>query len=174
MHRNGTSQGERKKERTGHQPQPSGGWRRKCIWCVPRLCSLQRHFHACHWSLWQGNHLPCNWWDEGEGWLRWVLSTRCHAGCPGCRPQRQGAGHYCPLHKLQATGGNRTKTPGPGAQSALRALARSGMKIGQIEDVTPILSNSTHRKGAVVVAVCEQDSSNYCFLLINCFDVKKN
>ena len=42
------------------------------------------------------------------------------------------------LHiKLRATGGNRTKTPGPGAQSALKALARSGMKIGQIEDVTP-------------------------------------
>ena len=45
------------------------------------------------------------------------------------------------LHiKLRATGGNRTKTPGPGAQSALRALARSGMKIGRIEDVTPIRS----------------------------------
>ncbi|CAK7320915.1 40S ribosomal protein S14 [Vulpes lagopus] len=52
------------------------------------------------------------------------------------------------LHiKLRATGGNRTKTPGPGAQSALRALARSGMKIGRIEDVTPIPSNSTRRKG---------------------------
>merc|ERR1712137_1541805 len=37
------------------------------------------------------------------------------------------------LHiKLRATGGNRTKSPGPGAQSALRALARSGMKIGRI------------------------------------------
>ncbi len=35
------------------------------------------------------------------------------------------------LHiKLRATGGNRTKTPGPGAQSALRALARAGMKVG--------------------------------------------
>lgn len=33
------------------------------------------------------------------------------------------------LHiKLRATGGNRTKTPGPGAQSALRALARAGEK----------------------------------------------
>ena len=52
------------------------------------------------------------------------------------------------LHiKLRATGGNRTKTPGPGAQSALRALARSGMKIGRIEDVTPTPSDSTHRKG---------------------------
>merc|ERR1712219_45833 len=37
------------------------------------------------------------------------------------------------LHiKLRATGGTRTKTPGPGAQSALRALARAGMKIGRI------------------------------------------
>jgi len=37
------------------------------------------------------------------------------------------------LHiRLRATGGNKTKTPGPGAQSALRALARSGMKIGRI------------------------------------------
>ena len=42
-------------------------------------------------------------------------------------------------------GGNRTKTPGPGAQSALRALARGGIKIGRIEDVTPIPSDSTRR-----------------------------
>lgn len=42
------------------------------------------------------------------------------------------------LHiKLRATGGNKTKTPGPGAQSALRALARSGMKIGRIGIYTP-------------------------------------
>merc|ERR1712025_929037 len=52
------------------------------------------------------------------------------------------------LHiKLRATGGTRTKTPGPGAQSALRALARAGMKIGRIEDVTPTPSDSTRRKG---------------------------
>ncbi|KAJ0438528.1 putative ribosomal protein S11 [Helianthus annuus] len=40
----------------------------------------------------------------------------------------------------------KTKTPGPGAQFALRALARSGMKIGHIEDVTPIPTDSTLRK----------------------------
>ena len=51
------------------------------------------------------------------------------------------------LHvKLRATGGTRTKTPGPGAQSALRALARSGMKVGRIEDVTPIPSDATRKK----------------------------
>merc|ERR1719267_441795 len=52
------------------------------------------------------------------------------------------------LHiKMRATGGARTKTPGPGAQSALRALARNGMKIGRIEDVTPIPTDSTRCKG---------------------------
>ena len=53
----------------------------------------------------------------------------------------------CSLFTFCTSGGNRTKTPGPGAQSALRALARAGMKIGRIEDVTPIPSDSTRRKG---------------------------
>ena len=52
------------------------------------------------------------------------------------------------LHiKLRAEGGNNSKTPGPGAQSALRALARAGLKIGRIEDVTPIPTDSTRKKG---------------------------
>lgn len=52
------------------------------------------------------------------------------------------------LHiKIRATGGTKTKAPGPGAQAALRALARAGMKIGRIEDVTPIPSDCTKRKG---------------------------
>jgi small subunit ribosomal protein S14e len=51
------------------------------------------------------------------------------------------------LHiKVRGTGGNKSKSPGPGAQSALRALARNGMKIGRIEDVTPTPSDSTRRK----------------------------
>ncbi|KAG8008361.1 40S ribosomal protein S14 [Nibea albiflora] len=61
------------------------------------------------------------------------------------------------LHiKLRATGGNRTKTPGPGAQSALRALARSGMKIGRIGE-TSLRSHQTQPGGraVVVVAVCK-------------------
>jgi len=49
--------------------------------------------------------------------------------------------------KLRARGGVETKTPGPGAQSALRALARNGLKIGRIEDVTPIPTDSTRRDG---------------------------
>ena len=49
--------------------------------------------------------------------------------------------------KIRATGGNRSKTPGPGGQSALRALARAGIRIGRIEDVTPIPSDSCRKKG---------------------------
>ena len=49
--------------------------------------------------------------------------------------------------KIRATGGTRTKTPGPGGQAALRALARSGLRIGRIEDVTPVPSDSTRKTG---------------------------
>ena len=49
--------------------------------------------------------------------------------------------------KVRAPGGNKSKSPGPGAQAALRALARAGMKIGKIEDVTPIPHDGTKAKG---------------------------
>ena len=52
------------------------------------------------------------------------------------------------LHiKLRGEGGVNAKTPGPGAQSAIRAFARNGIKIGRIEDVTPIPTDSTRRAG---------------------------
>ena len=47
--------------------------------------------------------------------------------------------------KVRGRGGVENKTPGPGAQSAIRALARNGLKIGRIEDVTPIPTDSTRR-----------------------------
>ncbi|KAB0371473.1 hypothetical protein FD755_016411 [Muntiacus reevesi] len=74
--------------------------------------------------------------------------TICHVtGWMNDVAQRCKALGITALHiKLWATGGNRSKTPGPGAQSVLRALARSGMKIGWIENVTPIPSDSTCKK----------------------------
>ena len=43
------------------------------------------------------------------------------------------------LHvRVRGPGGNRQRNPGPGAQAAIRALARAGLEIGRIEDVTPI------------------------------------
>lgn len=50
--------------------------------------------------------------------------------------------------RVRATGGARERVPGQGAMSALRALARSGLKIGRIEDVTPIPHDCTRRKGS--------------------------
>ena len=49
--------------------------------------------------------------------------------------------------KMRGKGGVYDKAAGPGAQAALRALARAGMKIGRIEDVTPIPTDCTKRKG---------------------------
>jgi len=49
--------------------------------------------------------------------------------------------------KIRAPGGHGSKTPGPGAQAVVRALARSGFKIGSIEDVTPIPTDTTKRPG---------------------------
>ena len=35
--------------------------------------------------------------------------------------------------RVRAPGGNKDTSPGPGAQAAIRALARAGLKIGRIE-----------------------------------------
>jgi small subunit ribosomal protein S11 len=49
--------------------------------------------------------------------------------------------------KVRAPGGHGPKIPGPGAQAAIRALARAGLRIGRIEDVTPIPHDGTRRPG---------------------------
>ena len=55
---------------------------------------------------------------------------------------------FTSLHiKVRAVGGVGSRVPGPGAQSAIRALARGGFKIGRIDDVTPIPHDTTRRKG---------------------------
>ena len=52
------------------------------------------------------------------------------------------------LHiKIRGQGGVRTCSPGPGGQAAIRSLARKGMKIGRIEDVTPIPTDTTRKRG---------------------------
>jgi small subunit ribosomal protein S11 len=49
--------------------------------------------------------------------------------------------------KVRAPGGSGPRTPGAGAQAAIRALARSGFRIGRIEEVTPIPHDGTRRPG---------------------------
>jgi small subunit ribosomal protein S11 len=49
--------------------------------------------------------------------------------------------------KVRAPGGIKSKSPGPGAQAAIRSLAKAGLKIGRIEDVTPIGHGKMRPKG---------------------------
>ncbi len=52
------------------------------------------------------------------------------------------------LHiRIRAPGGHGTKTPGSGAQAVVRTVARQGVRIGKIEDVTPIPTDTTKRPG---------------------------
>ena len=52
------------------------------------------------------------------------------------------------LHiRIRAPGGSGSKSPGAGAQAVVRAMARSGVRIGRIDDVTPVPTDSMKRKG---------------------------
>lgn len=52
------------------------------------------------------------------------------------------------LHiRIRAPGGHKSKTPGAGAQAVVRTIARQGIRVGRIEDVTPIPTDSTKRPG---------------------------
>ena len=67
------------------------------------------------------------------------VRTVFHAGAPPSPPP------LTHTHNPLLRGADKTKAPGPGAQSALRALARAGMKIGRIEDVTPVPTDGTRK-----------------------------
>jgi len=49
--------------------------------------------------------------------------------------------------KVRAPGGQSARTPGPGAQAAIRGLARAGFRIGRIEEITPLPHDGTRRPG---------------------------
>lgn len=50
--------------------------------------------------------------------------------------------------KVRAPGGHNGPTnPGPGAQAAIRAMSRIGIRIGLIEDVTPLPHGGCRKKG---------------------------
>ena len=78
--------------------------------------------------------------DESSPYAAMLAAQDCAARC-------NEVGITAVHIRIRATGGLRSKTPGPGAQSALRALARAGLRIGRIEDVTPVPSDSTRKKG---------------------------
>ena len=48
--------------------------------------------------------------------------------------------------KVRAPGGNKSQSPGAGSEAAIRSLTRNGMKIRNIENVTPIPHNGCRKK----------------------------
>jgi small subunit ribosomal protein S11 len=52
------------------------------------------------------------------------------------------------LHiRVRAPGGKLQRSPGPGAQAAIRTFLRAGIKVGRIEEATPIPRNGTKPPG---------------------------
>lgn len=49
----------------------------------------------------QGDDLPCDRWDEGEGGQRRVFSVRCHVGGSGRRSALQRARHHGAAHQVE-------------------------------------------------------------------------
>ncbi len=49
--------------------------------------------------------------------------------------------------QVRAPGGQKQKMPGQGAQPAIRAISRSDLEVGNIEDVTPVPHDGVREKG---------------------------
>lgn len=49
--------------------------------------------------------------------------------------------------RVRAPGGQKHKMPGKGAQPAIRAISRSELEVGSIEDVTPVPHDGVKQKG---------------------------
>jgi small subunit ribosomal protein S11 len=49
--------------------------------------------------------------------------------------------------RVRAPGGTKKRMPGQGAQPAIRALVRGGLRVGSIKDVTPIPHDGTRKAG---------------------------
>lgn len=135
------------KRRKNRPFSPSGlalRWlKRKCIWYVPHLCILQWHFCPCHWSFWQGNHLLCGMkvktdWDESSP----------YAAMLAAQDVAQRSRSWASLPSTSSTRPQEETGPDSwtGVSTSPQKPACSGMKTGQIEDVTPIPSDSTHQR----------------------------
>jgi len=48
--------------------------------------------------------------------------------------------------KVRGTGGNKSNSPGPGSEAAIKSLTRAGLRIAMIENVTPIPHNGCRKK----------------------------
>ena len=81
-----------------------------------------------------------------KGRLKGTAYPAMQAGRKAAEEARE-KGLYGIHIKVRAPGGHNSKTPGQGAQPSIRALIQGGMKIGRIEDVTPIPHDTTRKPG---------------------------
>jgi small subunit ribosomal protein S11 len=91
-------------------------------------------------SIWSGGRIVKADREEGSPYAAMQAAARAAA-------EAMAKGIIGVHVKVRAPGGSKSKIPGPGAQAAIRALARAGLKIGRIEDVTPIPHDGTRPKG---------------------------
>ncbi|CAO2633429.1 40S ribosomal protein S14 [Lemmus lemmus] len=66
---------------------------------------------------------------------------------PRCGPEVQGAGHHCPAYQTPCHRRKQDQDPWTWSPVSPQSSCSLRMKIGWIEDVTPIPSDSTRRKG---------------------------
>ncbi|WP_455364721.1 30S ribosomal protein S11 [[Eubacterium] cellulosolvens] len=86
-----------------------------------------------------GRHVKA---DRLEG-TPYAAMQAAQAAAQGARDKGVSSLHI----RVRAPGGHGARTPGLGAQAAIRMLARFGFRIGRIEDVTPIPHDGTRRPG---------------------------
>lgn len=48
--------------------------------------------------------------------------------------------------KVRGTGGNKSNSPGPGSEAAIKSLTRAGLRILMIENVTPVPHDGCRKK----------------------------
>ena len=48
--------------------------------------------------------------------------------------------------KVRGTGGNKSNSPGPGSEAAIKSLTRAGLRIVTIENVTPVPHDGCRKK----------------------------
>jgi ribosomal protein S11 len=106
----------------------------------PRSCVLQQHDHHDHRP--QGNAL--SWATSGDAGFKGSRKSTPFAAQVAAE-QAGKAAQECGVKNLEV----RIKGPGPGRESAVRALNAIGMKITSITDITPSRTTAAARLKSV-------------------------
>jgi len=91
-------------------------------------------------SIWSGGRIVKADRDKPSPWAAMQAAMRA--------AQEALAKGIVGVHvKVRAPGGYGSKTPGPGAGPAIRALVRAGLLVDRIEDITPTPTDTIRKPG---------------------------